>query len=453
LQVISKLPKLLTLGQLALTPYQTLVIGFGALILFGAFLLMTPIASTAGNWTPFIDALFTATSAVCVTGLVVVDTGTYFSLFGQLVVLALIQAGGLGIMTLTTLMAIIAGKKIRLRERLVIQEAMNQLALSGVVRLTIYIIKATLILEFVGGTILALRWYMDYGATGIYFGYWHAISAFCNAGFDLFGGFNSITHYVEDPIVNITIALLIIFGGIGFTVIADIWNIRNFTSYSFHSKIVISTTLILIFAGMGVILLSEFNNPQTLGGISGQGKLLASFFQSVTARTAGYNTIDIGSLKEGTLFFIIILMFIGASPGSTGGGIKTTTAATLFLALLATARGNNHSKAFGREIDCQSIQKAFTLTMVAVLLVTGVTFAMTFSEEASFIKILFEVTSAFGTVGLSTGITPSLSSIGKLLIIVTMFAGRVGTLTIVMAIALKINKEKVQYPEGKILIG
>ena len=452
-----KVANLMDLSQWRLTPYQVLALGFAGLVLLGALLLSLPVASQSGQGTPFIDALFTATSAVCVTGLVVVDTGTHYSSFGHTVIILLIQVGGLGIMAISTLFALLIGKKIRLKERLLMQEALNQLSVSGVVRLTIYIIRVTLLIEFIGGTILALRWYPEMGPKGIYYGYWHAISAFCNAGFDLFGAvhgpFSGITAYVDDIVVNLTIAGLIILGGIGFAVMHDAWESSSFLRLSLHSKIVLITTATLIFAGAGLIYLFEHANPDTLKPLSLQGKILGSFFQSVTPRTAGYNTLDISKLYDGTLFLLIILMFVGASPASTGGGIKTSTTAVLMLAIWALIRGRSDAECFGRRIPKDIIYKAFSVMFIAFMLVVIVTMALTITEHFSFISILFEVTSAFGTVGLTTGITPTLSASGKVWLILTMFAGRVGPVTLALAIAMRSRKAQIQYPDGKIIIG
>lgn len=453
----AKINNLLEIAQWKLTPYQILVLGFAGLILSGALLLMTPLASVTGEKLNFVDALFTATSAVCVTGLVVVDTGTYFSFFGQLVIVGLIQAGGLGIMAMATLMAMLIGKRINFRERLVMQEALNQLTVSGVVRLTQYIIKVTLAIEFIGGTILAVRLYQDWGLKGIYFGYWHAISSFCNAGFDLFGSvtgkFSSATNYVDDIVVNIVTTSLIILGGLGFTVIADIWTNRRFRKFSLHTKVVLLTTLVLIVFGAFVFFLLEYNNAGTLANLSWEEKILASYFQSVTARTAGWNTVDIGSLRDATLFFIVLLMFIGASPASTGGGIKTSTAAVIAAAIWALIRGRSDAEIFKRRIPHAIIYKAFSVLLISAVLVIFVTMMLSITENQPFIKLLFEVTSAFGTVGLSTGVTPTLSTAGKLWIILIMFAGRVGPVTIALALALRNRKGNLQYPEGKIIIG
>jgi trk system potassium uptake protein TrkH len=436
-----------------LSPYQVLVVGFAGLILIGAFLLTTPWASQSGQGTGFLDALFTSTSAVCVTGLVVLDTGTHYSLFGQLVIIALIQFGGLGVMTLSTLLAVMMGKKIHLRERLLIQEATNQLELSGVVRLVLYIVKITLLVEFIGGTILAVRWYLDYGAKGIYYGYWHGVSAFCNAGFDLFGGFVSLTKYVDDLAVILTIAGLIIVGGIGFTVIADVWDKRRFDRLTLHSKMALAVTGLLIIAGTLIIMAFESVDQAVLSELTLKAKVLGGFFQSVTARTAGFNSVDIGSLREGTLLIIIILMYIGASPSSTGGGIKTTTAGVIALAVFSFIRGKKDTEVFHRQISSSAITKAVAIAVVSAGLIVVVTLAMTFTEQVPLLNILFEVTSAFGTVGLSTGITPSLSPAGKMMIILTMFAGRVGTLTLVLSLVLAKPNGTIHYPEGKVIIG
>ena len=436
-----------------LSTYQILVLGFAGLILSGVALLMTPYASKSGDSLRFVDALFTATSAVCVTGLVVVDTGTYFSVFGQSVILLLIQIGGLGVMTVATLVAVLSGKKINLKERLLIQEATNQLDLAGVVRLTLYIIRATLLVELVGGTILALRWFQDFGLKGIYFGYWHAVSAFCNAGFDLFGEYRSITGYVGDLTVNGVIASLIVVGGIGFPVVADLWNCRQTRRFSLHTKVVLTTTVLLIVLGAGFIFVAEYGNAKTLSDLPPADKVMASLFQSVTARTAGYNTVDIGLLREGTLLAIIFLMFVGASPSSMGGGVKTSSTAILFISLVGSVTGKRDPLAFGRQIPQQTVYKAFTIVTISVMLISLVTLTLSFTEAAPIFSLLFEVTSAFGTVGLSTGITPKLSDAGKVLITLTMFAGRVGTLTLLMALALRPRKERLKYPEGKIVIG
>jgi trk system potassium uptake protein TrkH len=443
----------LAVQQWKFTPAQILAFGFAGLILSGAFLLMLPGVTVSGKGLHFIDALFTATSAVCVTGLVVVDTGTTFNIYGQLIIIGLIQAGGLGIMSLAVLFALITGKRIHLRERLIVQEALNQFDLQGVVRLTLYVVKVTLLIEFIGGTILAIRWAQDFGLKGIFYGYWHAVSAFCNAGFDLFGEYRSITGYIDDITVNVVIAGLIMLGGIGFTVIADIYEQRRFRQLSLHSKVVLATSLVLILLGAMFIFSFEYRNPATLGNLSLQGKILGAFFQSITPRTAGYNTVSISDLHSQTLFFIIILMFIGASPASTGGGIKTSSLAVLTAAVGSMIKGSEYPELFERRIADQIVYKAFALVFFSLMLVIVVTMGLCVTEKAPFLNILFEVTSAFGTVGLSTGITPGLSTPGKMMIIFTMFTGRVGPLTLAFVLGQRKIKALYKNPEGKVIIG
>lgn len=445
---------LLDITKWRLTPYQILALGFAGIILVGALLLTTPGASASGERVGFIDALFTATSAACVTGLKVVDTGTRFSLFGQLVIIGLIQIGGLGIMTMATLMALLMGKKIRLKERLVMQQELHQVSVSGVVRLTQYIIKATLLIEGIGGAILTYHWWHKMGpAKAIYYGYWHSISAFCNSGFDLFGDFRSFSGFVSDATVTLTVAALVILGGIGFAVIADVWENRRLRKFSLHTKVVLVTTMFLLVFGMVVILAMEVNNPDTMQPLSVKGKLLAGFFQSVTARTGGFSSVSVGRMEDSTLFFLVILMFIGASPGSAGGGIKTSTIAVLGAAIWALIRGREDVQMFDRRIASNMIYKAFAITFMAAVLIIFVTMALSLSENASFLSILFEVVSAFATVGLSTGLTPELTLHGKLWIIFTMFAGRVGPVTLALALAMRQERQLVKYPEGKVIIG
>lgn len=438
------------------SPAQVLVLGFAALILTGAFLLSLPIAAQNEQQTPFLTALFTATSAVCVTGLVVVDTGTHYSLFGQLVILVLIQVGGLGIMTMTTLFAFIIRKRINLRERLLVAEGINALTLGGVVRLTRNIIGLTLLIEGIGAAILSIRFHYDLGwAKGIYYGIFHSISSFCNAGFDLFGPvygpFSSLTAYKEDAAVSLTISTLIILGGLGFVVLSDIIRNKRFSRLSLHSKLVIILTAILITTGTALIWFLERHN--TLKDLSPMGSLLASYFQAVTPRTAGYNTLDIGSLRTTTQFLIVILMFIGASPGSTGGGIKTTTFGALLMATWAVVVGKYDTETFRRRIPTNTIFKAQAIFLLALILVLGVTMVLTATEHTDLLTALFETVSGFGTVGLTMGLTPHLTSIGKILIIFTMFIGRVGPLTVAFALWQRQKARKFSYPEERIIVG
>lgn len=440
------------------SPPRVLAAGFAFIILCGSFLLTLPFASSNDTFTPYIDALFTATTSTCVTGLVTVDTGSHWSVAGQVIILLLIQIGGLGFMTMATLFAIMFRKRISFRERLILQEAMNQSNMEGIVRLIRKVIAYALAIEFAGAVLFTIRWSYDMPiGKAVYFGLFHAVSFFNNAGIDLFGQFGvpfvSLTGYADDPIVNIVTMLLIIMGGIGFIVIADVMTYRNTRRLSLHSKVVLTTTGALIAAGAIVVFIFEFSNNETVGPLNWGGKILASFFQSVTTRTAGANTVDLGALRQATQFFMVILMFIGASPGSTGGGIKTTTFTVLAVAVLAMMRGKEDTVLFRFRLAQERILKALTITMLSLTLVILITMILTTTEDQSFLKILFETTSAFGTVGLTLGITPELSAVGKVLIIFMMFAGRLGPLTLAYALGPHKEKELFKYPEGKITIG
>ncbi|WP_036649387.1 TrkH family potassium uptake protein [Paenibacillus pini] len=437
-----------------LSPPQILVMGFAAIILIGTFLLMLPISNTTGRPLNFIDALFTSTSATCVTGLVVKDTGTFFSTFGQVVIIVLIQVGGLGFMTMATLFALAFKRKISLRDRLLLQEAMNQGSMEGIVRLIRKVLFYSLAIESCGAILLAFRWSFDMPiGRAIYYGIFHGISMFNNAGFDLFGHFNSLTGYVYDPLVNFVVMFLIASGGIGFIVMSDLVDFRKKRRLSLHTKVVLSMTGALIIIGAIVIFIFEFTNPKTLGSLNWGGKILASFFQSVSPRTAGANTIDLGAMRQASQFFIVILMFIGASPGSTGGGIKTTTFTIMIGAVIAMIRGKEDIVLYRYRLPQERIFKALTITFLALLLVVGVSMVLSTTEDSSFLMILYETTSAFGTVGLTMGLTTHLTVIGKILISLTMFAGRLGPLTLGYALGPKKGKELYRHPEGKIIIG
>jgi trk system potassium uptake protein TrkH len=441
-----------------LTPPQILVLGFAVIIFIGAGLLTLPLSSATGHSMPFIDAFFTAVSATCVTGLVVVDTGSAYTMFGQIVIVSLIQVGGLGFMTMATLVAFAFRKKITLKERLVLQEAFNQGSMEGIVRLIRKVIIYSLSIEAIAAVIFTIRFSFDFGFTrGLYYGIWHAVSMFNNAGFDLFGTvdapFVSLTGYVGDFVVNFVAMMLIILGGIGFIVISDLMEFRNKRKLSLHSKVVLSMSGLLLLVGAVGIFIFEFTNIRTLGSLDFGAKVLGSFFQSVTARTAGANTVDIGALRQASQFLLIILMFIGASPGSTGGGIKTTTFTILISAIITMVRGKEDIVIYRYRLAKDRILKAITLSMMALFLVIIVTMILSTTQDSSFIKILFEVTSAFGTVGLSMGLTPELTTFGKVLICITMFAGRLGTITLAYALQPKQEKELFRYPEGKITIG
>lgn len=437
-----------------LTPPQILVLGFAIVIFTGAVLLALPVSSADGTGTAFLDAFFTSTSAVCVTGLVVVDTGSHYSIFGQVVIMLLIQIGGLGFMTMGTLFALIMGKRIKLRERMIMQEALNQLTMEGVVRLAKSVLVITFLIEGIAALLLGIRFSIDYGAArGFYYGLFHAVSAFNNAGFDLFGGFKSLTLYTSDVSINLILSSLFILGGLGFIVVVDFYTKRDWRKFSLHTKIVLSMTLLLLITGAVGVFLIEYNNDNTLGRLSFTGKVLASWFQSATPRTAGFNTIDIAGMRSATQFLFIILMFIGASSGSTGGGIKTSTFGALISAVWAMIRGKEDIQLFERRLPKEIIYRSLTIASIALALVVSVTMILSITESAEFLAVLFEVTSAFATVGLSMGLTTKLTIFGKLVIMLTMFAGRLGPLTIAFALAQKQQKELYHFPEEKIMVG
>ena len=442
-----------------LTPPQVLTLGFILIITFGGLLLSLPFASANGQGTPFIDALFTATSATCVTGLVVVDTALHYSTAGQIIIMFLIQIGGLGFMTFATLFSIIMGKKIGLRERLLLKEAFNKVSLQGVVRLARYVLIATFFIEGIATIILAFRWSFDFGwKKALFLGLFHSVSAFDNAGFDIlgrdFGPFASFTSYVSDPVIVLVISTLLIFGGIGFTVLADLYENRKIKKLSLHSKIVLITSFILIVLGTLVIFCLEYNNPRTLQPLGLGGKLLAAYFQAVTPRTCGFNTLAIGQMQSVVQFFIVLFMFIGASPGSTGGGIKTTTFATLITTVWSVFTGKSDVAVFNRNLPKELILKALTITIASLALIILVSMTLLVTEKADFLAVIFETTSAFGTVGLTMGLTPELTIVGKALIIFTMYAGRVGPLTLAFAFAQRRHRySRLKYLEENILIG
>jgi trk system potassium uptake protein TrkH len=441
-----------------LTPSRVMALGFGTIIIIGGFLLAIPMVTRNGEPLRLIDAFFTSTSAVCVTGLVVVDTGTRYSTLGHFILITLIQIGGLGIMTMSTLIALLLGRRIGLKSRILIQESFNQFSLAGLVRLIINVLIMTAIFEFTGGLILSLRFLADFPpAQAFAFGFFHSISAFCNAGFDLFGQvfgeYSSIVHYVSDWTVTLTIGGLVVCGGLGFPVIMELVKYPKTRHLTLHTKLALSITVLLIVIGAFLIFLSEMNNPKTIGGLNPSGKFLGALYQSITPRTAGFNTLDISQMRIATWFILIVFMFIGASPSSTGGGVKTTTVGVLFATIIATVRGKQDVDLFERRFPQDLINKAFTLTFIALTWVCLVTLILTVVEPYNFIRLLFEVMSAFGTVGLSTGITPSLSDISKILLILTMFIGRVGPLTVMIAITDTEHKPGGRFITDRVMIG
>lgn len=451
-----------------LGPSQVLVIGFFMVILIATILLMLPISTTTGESTPFIDAFFTSTSAVCVTGLVVVNTAIHWSLFGKIVILICIQIGGLGFMTLVGMIFILMGKKITLKNRLVMQEALSFETTAGIVRFTQHIVKLTLMVEGIGAILLSFVFIPEYGLLkGISYSIFHAISAFCNAGFDIIGD-NSLMPYVGNGMVNLTIMLLIILGGLGFSVWIDTYHAiklkvtsaehftwrQAFYKLSLHTKLVWVISIILIVVGFIFFLVVEYKNPATLGVLTFKEKLYAAMFQSVSPRTAGFNTLPLADLSPPSKLMTIILMFIGGSPAGTAGGIKTVTVGVLVLSAVAVVKGRENTVAFRRKIPTHAIFRALTTVIIGISVVVIALMILTVTEDLGFLELFFEVVSAFGTVGLTLGITSSLSFIGKIVIIILMFMGRLGIITMSVALMLKHEKEKsnIQYPEEKVMV-
>lgn len=450
---------------------QILVLGFILIIFLGGVILSLPVSSKDNTFTPFLDCLFTATSATCVTGLVVVPTAEHWSIFGQIVILLLIQVGGLGFITVMMTALILAGKKITLKERLVIQESFSLSQHSGLVRFIKFLVKFTLLIELTGAFVLTLRFLPDYGLVeAVGMGIFHSVSAFCNAGFDIIGT-SSMIPYAEDVTVNLTIMLLVVMGGLGFPVWLELIRLskgfknKEFTfkqwvkKISLHSKLALTSTVILIFSGALITFLIEYNNSATMGEYSLKGKILASFFHSVVLRTAGFVSMDYGGLTGASKFISIILMMIGGSPCGTAGGIKTIPIAVIIIAIISLIKDNDSMQAFNRSISFKILQKSLAVVMLMLSILSLATIALCLTEvnmPANFevVDLMFEVASALGTVGSTVGVTPHLSSIGKIIIITCMFIGRVGPITIAISfMTSNKNKNKIHYPGEDVLVG
>ncbi len=417
--------------------------------------LMLPVSSKTGQFTSPVDALFTATSAVCVTGLAVLDTGTYWSPFGQVVLLILFQVGGFGFMTSATIIFLAMGWRLGLRERLLIGESLGATTPGGMVRIVRRAAIFTLLVEGAGTIVLFIRFLTEGTSAGLalWRAVFHAVSAFNNCGMDILGGFRSLLDYQGDSTVLLTMAVLIIFGGIGYIVVDDVLASRSFSRLSTDSKIVLVTTISLLALGTIFLLLAEFSNPATLGALSFPQKLLVAFFQSVTPRTAGFTAIDISQMIGPSLFFTMFLMFVGGASGSTAGGVKVNTLGVLISAALSSIRGNEHPGAFGREFISRNVYRALALVMFYLGLVAAVVLALSITEKFGFVNLLFETFSALGTVGLTTGITPEFSVAGRLIITAAMFAGRLGPLTFVSVLTQRQQPIKYRYPKDIIRIG
>ena len=448
------------LSRRPVKPERFLSLGFLALIAIGGLVLALPISAAGGRSIGLLGGLFTAASAVCVTGLSIVDVGAQLSCFGQAALLILIQVGGMGFMVFATLIMVALGKRITLKERVLLRDSMNQATLAGMVRLTLAFFLMALVIEGAGALLLMTRFIPRYGAApGVWMSVFTAVSAFCNAGFDLFGGYRSLLDFQGDYVVLLTLSLLIILGGLGFPVIMECLHLK-LRKVSLHTKLVLSITAALLLAGTAAIALLEWRNPQTLDGGLGVGeKLLNSFFQSVTFRTAGFASLDQAALSDSSKLIGSLLMFVGASSASTGGGVKTTTVAILFLVVGCVVRGRERICAFGREISADTARRAMTIVMIGLFLVLGITCALSVLERNSgfaLIDLFFEATSAFSTTGLSSVGTPALRPVSQWLLIPLMYLGRVGPLTLALALANRMDSSRlnrVRYPEEKIMIG
>ncbi len=435
-----------------LNSFQIIVLGFAGMILAGALLLMLPVSSESGQMTPFLSALFTSATSVCVTGLIVVDTGTYWSAFGQAVILVLIQIGGMGVVTVAAAVTIISGRKIGLMQRSTMQEAVAAPKMSGIVRLTGFIIRTTILIELSGAVLLAPVFCRDFGPVrGFWMALFHSISAFCNAGIDLMGTripFSSLTAYAANPLVNLVIMALIIIGGIGFLTWEDIHsNQFHFSRYRMQSKVILTTTVILILFPAVYFYFGEFHQ-ESFGR-----RILLSLFQSVTPRTAGFNTADLSQLSESGQMLTIILMLIGGSPGSTAGGMKTTTMAVLASAAVSVFQRNENPELFQRRIAQETVADAAAILMLYLSLCLTGAFLISRLEQLPMMACLFETASAVGTVGLSFGITPGLGTISRIILIILMYLGRVGGLTLIYA-ALSGHRIRFgKYPLEKITVG
>ncbi len=436
-----------------LNPPQVLALGFLSLILIGSILLNLPIASSSGSSIGYVNSLFTSASAVCVTGLTVLNTARDFTPFGQVIIITLIQFGGLGIMTLATVGYIIMGKKISFKERLMIKEQLNTESIQGIVKLTKKVIGYTFFLEMMGSLLLALRFVPMFGfEKGLAFSIFHAISAYCNAGFDIFG--DSLIIFQNDYYVLLILSLLIILGGLGFTVYADLLAKDKLRKLTLHSKVVLIMTGSLLIIGTLSFLLFESSNPGTLGSMNFPSRLANSFFQSVSPRTAGFYSVDMSKIRETTIFSTIMLMFIGGSPGSTAGGIKTTTFACLLLTTISVVKGEEDVNCLNRRLPFETIKRAVSIFLIGLAIVFSTAIILTITDSSlKFINLLFESTSAFGTVGLTTGITDKLSTLGRLVITLTMYIGRVGPLTMAYAFARRNMKRDFRNAPGNLMVG
>ena len=439
-------------GKFRLSSFQIILFGFLGVILLGGVILSLPICNNKGVWTPIMDSLFTSTSAVCVTGLIVYDTASYWSTFGQIIILLLIQIGGMGVVTVAASFALLSGKKIGLFGRNTIKESISAPYVGGIVNLTGFILKGIFLIELIGAIIMMPTFVSKYGFEGIWMSIFHSISAFCNAGFDIMGSkageFTSLTVFADNSIISITISSLIIIGGLGFLV----WHVIvkhkfDLKKYSPQSKVVLIMTLILILVPTFYFFIFEFKD------LNLKERILVSIFQAVTPRTAGFNTIGLNSVSEVGLFMMIILMLIGGSPGSTAGGMKTTTVAVLYSSTVAVIKNEENAQLAKRRIGDDNVKNAITILFLYLSLFIVSSLVICAIEDINLLTVFYEVASAIGTVGLSLGITPSLGIVSKIILMFLMFFGRVGGLTLIYAAIGKKNKSISKYPLTKISIG
>ena len=443
--------------KINISPARIIILGFLGLILAGTGLLMLPFASRGPGGASFVDALFTATSATCVTGLVVQDTAQYWTLFGQIVILLLIQIGGMGVVTMAVMISMLMGKKIGLKQRWVMQESISAPQMGGILRLTGFILKGTFLIEGIGAALLSLRFCPEFGFfKGLWYAVFHSISAFCNAGFDLMGvkaEFSSLTGYVGDPLVNIVIMLLIIVGGLGFLVWNDILQHRqNFKRYRLQSKVVLVTTLVLLVGPLLFFLMCEFPLAQWQNLSIGE-QFWAAAFMAVTPRTAGFNTVSLGELSQPGQLVTMLLMLVGGSPGSTAGGLKTTTLAVMILGIRAVFRRRSSAHCFGRRIPDEVFRNASALFMLYLLLFLGGGILICCMDGIPLMNALFESASAVATVGLSIGGSAVLSTPSRLILVCLMYFGRVGGLTMIYAVTAGERGGVSQYPQEQITVG
>lgn len=439
-----------------LAPTKIIVLSFIVIILIGTLLLSLPVSSNNGRSAGLFVSLFTASSATCVTGFVVVDTLTQWSVFGQIVILILIQIGGLGFITFATFFSVLLGRKVGLKGMLLAQESLNHFSFEGILKLVRRVVTTALSIELIGALLLSMSFVPKFGARGLYLGLFHSITAFCNAGFDIMGNHSSFIGYHKDPIVIYTIAGLVITGGLGFIVWKDLFEFARTRTLLLHTKVVLTISAFLIVFGAVFFFIFEAGNPATMGNLTLLEKINSSVFHSITTRSAGFNTIPINDMTETSKVGTMLLMFVGAAPGSTAGGVKVTTFSVIIIAILSQLKGSGDVIIFKRRVSNYTVNKSLAIIgLSAIWVITFTTVSLALEKDQTFLNMFFEITSAFATVGLSAASTPTLSMLTKVIIIVSIFIGRVGPISFAIALTLRANRTKtdIVYPEGKIVVG